>query len=79
MFFRVGAKPPPERTFVKNPSVPVPAGSQQMLGISKRRTNVGIDYLFDLRLLLPEMLRTKWILLDDLPPSLLPFLSSPSH
>ena len=45
---------------------PIPPGSQKMLGLSKLKTRSGIDYVFKLDALLPEMVRTKWLTLDDL-------------
>ena len=48
------------------PDAPLPPGSQKMRGISKAKTRVGIDYVFKLDVLLSEMVRTKWLLLEDL-------------
>ena len=37
-------------------------------GISKQRTNKGFVYAFDMPVVVREMLRVRWITLDDLPP-----------
>jgi hypothetical protein len=54
--------PPPS----EDGSSSLPAGSQKMRGISKQKTRSTIDYMFNLQVLLPEMVRTKWVTREDL-------------